>query len=41
MANAYLFQALMSIIALDVTGLLLRWKLFDHGAHLGGTLFGM
>ena len=31
----------MSIIALDVAGLVFRWKLFDHGAHLGGTLFGM
>lgn len=32
--------ALYSIIAIDVTGLLLRWKLFDHAGHLGGTLFG-
>lgn len=32
--------ALYSIIALDVTGLLLRWRLFDHAGHLGGTLFG-
>lgn len=32
--------ALYSIIALDVTGLLLRWKLFDHACHLGGTMFG-
>eukprot|EP00794_Sanderia_malayensis_P011201 gene11201-12376_t len=33
--------ALMSIIAIDVAGLLFRWRLFDHGAHLGGTLFGI
>ncbi|XP_065056569.1 presenilin-associated rhomboid-like protein, mitochondrial [Rhopilema esculentum] len=33
--------ALMSIIAVDVAGLVFRWKLFDHGAHLGGTLFGI
>jgi len=33
--------ALMSIIALDVAGLVFRWKIFDHGAHLGGTLFGI
>lgn len=29
------------IIALDVLGLLLGWKLFDHAAHLGGMLFGL
>ena len=23
----------------DVAGLLFRWRLFDHAAHLGGTLF--
>ena len=32
--------ALFSIIALDITGILMRWKLFDHAGHLGGTLFG-
>ena len=32
--------ALYSIIAFDLTGILLRWKLFDHAGHLGGTLFG-
>lgn len=32
--------ALYSIVAVDLTGLLLRWKLFDHAGHLGGTLFG-
>ena len=32
--------ALYSLIAVDVTGIILRWQLFDHAAHLGGTLFG-
>lgn len=32
--------ALCSLIALDVCGLIFRWRLFDHAAHLGGTLFG-
>ena len=32
--------ALCGLITLDVCGLLFRWKLFDHAAHLGGTLFG-
>lgn len=29
------------IMGLDLTGLLLRWKTFDHAAHLGGALFGL
>lgn len=33
-------SALYGLIAFDVTGLLLRWKIFDHAGHLGGTLFG-
>ena len=32
--------ALCGIIALDITGILLRWKMLDHAAHLGGTMFG-
>ena len=36
-----LFQALIGIIALDTAGILFRWQLFDHAAHLGGVLFGM
>ena len=31
---------LMGVIALDVCGLLFKWRLFDHAAHLGGNLFG-
>ena len=29
------------IIALDTMGIIRQWKLFDHAAHLGGTIFGM
>jgi len=32
---------LYGIISMDTLGLLLKWKIFDHAAHLGGTLFGM
>ncbi|XP_065840647.1 presenilin-associated rhomboid-like protein, mitochondrial [Oscarella lobularis] len=33
-------MALMGIVTLDVAGLLLSWRLFDHAAHLGGVAFG-
>uniref|UniRef100_T1JLF4 rhomboid protease n=1 Tax=Strigamia maritima TaxID=126957 RepID=T1JLF4_STRMM len=33
--------ALKGLILLDTTGLVLRWSLFDHAAHLGGALFGI
>lgn len=33
-------SALTGLIVLDTCGLLFRWMLFDHAAHLGGTLFG-
>ncbi|KAH0955916.1 hypothetical protein HN011_007313 [Eciton burchellii] len=33
--------ALKTIMALDFTGCCLRWKYFDHAAHLGGALFGI
>lgn len=33
--------AIKTIMALDVTGCVLRWKFFDHAAHLGGALFGI
>merc|ERR1711990_252946 len=33
--------ALAGLIGLDTAGVLLRWKLFDHAGHLGGTLFGV
>eukprot|EP01135_Chromosphaera_perkinsii_P003136 Nk52_evm25s236 gene=Nk52_evmTU25s236 len=28
------------VVAMDVMGLVFRWKLFDHAAHLAGALFG-
>ncbi|CAG2109220.1 unnamed protein product, partial [Medioppia subpectinata] len=34
-------MALKGIILMDSAGLVLGWKLFDHGAHLAGTLFGI
>ena len=33
--------AIKAIVALDTTGLLLKWSFLDHAAHLGGSLFGM
>jgi len=34
-------NGLKGLMALDTIGILLRWKIFDHAAHLGGALFGM
>ncbi|XP_068733475.1 presenilin-associated rhomboid-like protein, mitochondrial [Montipora capricornis] len=31
---------LLSIVGLDLAGLIMRWQFFDHAAHLGGVLFG-
>ncbi|MFH4983347.1 hypothetical protein AB6A40_010056 [Gnathostoma spinigerum] len=33
--------AVISLLLFDLLGLLLRFRLFDHSAHLGGTLFGI
>lgn len=33
--------AIKTLMALDTAGCLLRWKIFDHAAHLGGALFGI
>ncbi|XP_025411500.1 presenilins-associated rhomboid-like protein, mitochondrial isoform X3 [Sipha flava] len=33
--------ALFGLVTVDSLGILLGWKMFDHAAHLGGTLFGM
>lgn len=33
--------AVIGIIVFDLCGLLFRFRLFDHAAHLGGSLFGM
>ena len=34
-------HALKGLIALDLAGVMLKWRFLDHSAHLGGTLFGM
>eukprot|EP00293_Proteomonas_sulcata_P009090 CAMPEP_0184306366 /NCGR_PEP_ID=MMETSP1049-20130417/15376_1 /TAXON_ID=77928 /ORGANISM="Proteomonas sulcata, Strain CCMP704" /LENGTH=148 /DNA_ID=CAMNT_0026618607 /DNA_START=185 /DNA_END=634 /DNA_ORIENTATION=+ len=34
-------QVLMGIVALDITGLLMRWRRFDHGAHLAAVATGV
>ncbi|XP_054884857.1 presenilins-associated rhomboid-like protein, mitochondrial isoform X2 [Poeciliopsis prolifica] len=34
-------NALKAIVVMDTAGLLLRWRFFDHAAHLGGALFGI
>ncbi|XP_053601400.1 presenilin-associated rhomboid-like protein, mitochondrial isoform X2 [Plodia interpunctella] len=33
--------AIKAIMCMDLTGVLLGWKFFDHAAHLGGALFGI
>ncbi|TKR80946.1 hypothetical protein L596_014914 [Steinernema carpocapsae] len=34
-------NAVIGLLAFDFLGLLFRFKLFDHAAHLGGSLFGV
>nr|XP_046245998.1 presenilins-associated rhomboid-like protein, mitochondrial isoform X2 [Scatophagus argus] len=34
-------NALKAIVAVDMAGVVLGWKFFDHAAHLGGALFGV
>ncbi|XP_029372910.1 presenilins-associated rhomboid-like protein, mitochondrial isoform X2 [Echeneis naucrates] len=34
-------NALKAILAMDMAGLVLGWKFFDHAAHLGGAMFGI
>ncbi|MCL4124109.1 UNVERIFIED_CONTAM: hypothetical protein GTU68_063388 [Idotea baltica] len=33
--------ALKGVMLMDLSGLIFRWKLFDHAAHLGGAAFGL
>jgi len=33
--------AIKVIMGIDLAGVILGWKFFDHAAHLGGALFGM
>ena len=35
-----LSDLLAAAMLLDVAGILFRWRVFDHYAHLGGALFG-
>ncbi|CAK9296941.1 unnamed protein product [Gordionus sp. m RMFG-2023] len=39
--NFSALTALKGLLIFDSLGILMRWKLFDHAAHLGGMLFGM
>jgi rhomboid-like protein len=34
-------QALCGIVAFDLAGLLFKWRVIDHAAHLGGAAFGL
>lgn len=34
-------SAIKAIMCLDVAGIIFRWRLFDHAAHLGGAAFGL
>ncbi|VDL76420.1 unnamed protein product [Nippostrongylus brasiliensis] len=34
-------SAIISVLLFDLVGMLLRFRLFDHAAHIGGVLFGM
>jgi len=34
-------KGIMGIIAIDVVGLLLGWRVLDHAGHLGGIIFGI
>uniref|UniRef100_A0A182NRE1 rhomboid protease n=1 Tax=Anopheles dirus TaxID=7168 RepID=A0A182NRE1_9DIPT len=33
--------AIKVIMGIDLAGVLLGWKIFDHAAHLGGAMFGL
>lgn len=34
-------SAIKFIMCLDLAGIMFRWRLFDHAAHLGGAAFGL
>jgi rhomboid-like protein len=34
-------NAIQAIMAFDLAGIIFRWRLFDHAAHLGGACFGL
>lgn len=33
--------AIKCLVMMDTVGMLMRWRFFDHAAHLGGALFGI
>lgn len=39
--GVFSFQGIKAMMAIDFSCLLMRFKVFDHAAHLGGALFGM
>lgn len=32
--------ALYAVVAFDILGIVMGWRLFDHAGHLGGVVFG-
>lgn len=34
-------NALQGVMLFDLAGVIFKWKLFDHAAHLGGACFGL
>jgi rhomboid-like protein len=34
-------NALLGVMLFDLVGVIFKWKLFDHAAHLGGACFGL
>ncbi|OQR77879.1 presenilins-associated rhomboid protein [Tropilaelaps mercedesae] len=34
-------NAIKALLVFDAAGIALRWRLFDHAAHIGGLLFGI
>lgn len=34
-------SAIKVMMVVDILGIIMGWKFFDHAAHLGGALFGM
>jgi len=34
-------SAVVGLVCFDVLGIILRWQVLDHAAHLGGVIFGM
>lgn len=34
-------SAIKVMMVIDIAGIFMGWKFFDHAAHLGGALFGM